>query len=53
MTFYSGGTIKDRNVFVRVQYFNSFYFNVCNQDLGEWSTKWIIDDPTVFALNGN
>ena len=35
---------------VRVQYFNSVYFNVCNQDNGKWSTEWIVDDPSVYAL---
>lgn len=35
---------------VRVEYFHSFYFNVCNQDCGQWSTEWIVDDPTVYAL---
>ncbi len=35
---------------VHVEYFNSFYFNICNQDCGNWSTEWIVDDPTVYAL---
>ena len=36
---------------VRAEYFNSFYFNVCNQDRGDWSTEWIVDNPTVYTLD--
>lgn len=34
----------------RCERFNTFFFNVCNQDDGRtWSTAWIIDDPTLYV----
>lgn len=36
---------------LRCQSFKTFFFNVCNLDDGHtWSTKWIIDDPTVYYV---
>lgn len=36
---------------VQCQYFNTLFFNVCNQDTGkDWSTEWIIDDPSVYVV---
>lgn len=33
----------------RCTHFNTFFFNVCNQDDGRtWSTEWIIDDPSFY-----
>lgn len=34
------------------QQFNTFFFNVANQNNGRtWSTEWIIDDPTVYYVD--
>ncbi len=31
---------------------NTFFFNIVNQDDGRtWSTRWIVDDPAVYAVN--
>lgn len=32
----------------RALHLNSFFFNICNGDTGQWSTPWIIDDPFVY-----
>ena len=38
----------------QAEHFKTFFFNVCSGDDGHtWSTPWIIDDPSVFALSGN
>ncbi len=35
---------------VRCQRFNTIFFNICNQDNGRnWSTEWIIDDPSLYV----
>ncbi len=35
----------------RCQSFKTFFFNVCNLDDGRsWSTRWIIDDPSVYYI---
>ena len=35
----------------RAEYFKTFFFNVCSGDDGRnWSTPWIIDDPSVFVF---
>ncbi len=35
------------------QYFNTIFFNVVTPDNGRsWSTPWIVDDPTVYSLQG-
>ena len=35
----------------RALQFRTFFFNVCNGDDGRnWSTAWIIDDPTLFYV---
>ena len=35
---------------VRVEYLQSMFFSICNQDTGKhWSTEWIIDDPSIYA----
>jgi hypothetical protein len=35
----------------RCESFKTFFFNVCNGDNGHnWSTEWIIDDPSVYVL---
>ncbi|MEX0718847.1 MAG: hypothetical protein WD066_19800 [Planctomycetaceae bacterium] len=31
----------------RALHINSYFFNVCNGDTGQWSTPWIIDDPCL------
>lgn len=36
----------------RAERFNSFFFNICNQNNGRtWSTPFVIDDPEVFVVN--
>jgi hypothetical protein len=36
---------------IRCQQFDTFFFNVCSADNGRtWSTPWVIDDPTLYAL---
>ena len=35
----------------RCESLKTFFFNVCNGDNGQnWSTEWIIDDPSVYVL---
>ncbi len=35
----------------RAEAFRTFFFNVCNGDDGRnWSTAWIIDDPSVYIV---
>ncbi len=35
----------------RAEAFKTFFFNVCNGDDGRnWSTAWIIDDPSVYIV---
>ena len=35
----------------RAEAFKTFFFNVCNGDDGRnWSTAWIIDDPSVYVV---
>jgi hypothetical protein len=35
----------------RCETFNTFFFNVCNQDDDRtWSTPWIIDDPQMYVV---
>ena len=35
----------------RCERFNTFFFNVCSGDDGRtWSTRWIIDDPTMYII---
>lgn len=37
----------------RCERFNTMFFNVlCREDGRSWSTSWIIDDPTLYALRG-
>ncbi len=37
---------------VRVENFNTMFFNVVNQDDGRtWSTEWIVDDPEIYVLH--
>jgi hypothetical protein len=37
---------------VRVENFNTIFFNVVNQDDGRtWSTEWIVDDPEIYVLH--
>lgn len=34
----------------RAQYFQTFFYCICNGDDGKtWSTQWIIDDPAVYV----
>jgi len=33
----------------RAEHFDTFFFNVCNNDNGQWSTPWIIDDPALYV----
>lgn len=36
----------------RAERFNSFFFNICNNNNGRtWSTPFVIDDPEVFVVN--
>jgi hypothetical protein len=36
---------------VRVENFNTIFFNVVNMDDGRtWSTEWIVDDPEIYVL---
>jgi hypothetical protein len=33
----------------RAETFHSVFFNICNIDNGKnWSTPWVVDDPTVY-----
>ena len=32
----------------RAEHFDTFFFNVVSGDNGNWSTPWIIDDPTLY-----
>ena len=32
----------------RCERFDTLFFNVVNGDNGNWSTPWIIDDPTIY-----
>jgi hypothetical protein len=35
----------------RAEAFRTFFFNVCNGDDGRnWSTAWVIDDPSVYVV---
>jgi hypothetical protein len=37
---------------VRVENFNTLFFNIVNQDDGHtWSTEWIVDDPEIYVLH--
>jgi hypothetical protein len=37
---------------VRVENFNTMFFNIVNQDDGRtWSTEWIVDDPEIYVLH--
>jgi hypothetical protein len=37
----------------RCERFNTMFFNVlCREDGRTWSTPWIIDDPTLYAVRG-
>lgn len=38
----------------KAERFKTMFFNVCNRNDGTtWSTPWIIDDPTIYLVNGN
>jgi len=35
----------------RAEHFNTFFFNIVNQDNGRsWSTEWVIDDPELYLV---
>lgn len=35
----------------RTEQVNTFFYNIVNQDDGRtWSTRWIIDDPSIYVL---
>jgi hypothetical protein len=34
-----------------MMHFNNFFVNVANMDNGKnWSTPWVIDDPTLYVI---
>ena len=37
----------------KAEHFKTFFFNVCNHNDGSnWSTPWIIDDPSMYMASG-